>query len=456
MNKLYEKILKKDILRPIIAHKKNSVWRWINNKELNELIDEKIEILHNHKVKPTERIIYQGKNSVDTVAWNLATWKIGGIWVPIFHDLVPNYYINNCKPKLLIKENQIEVFNDSTETKHDLACLIYTSGTSGTPKGVMLTHDNLISNIGSLQRRFSEFNNLTTLNILPWYHIYSLTTELHYNLLSDNKVVISSGKEHFISDCREVNPDILYVVPRVLEMISIKLRYFNCSFLLPIVLKNIFGKNIKTIFVGGSKLDSETKKFYLDNGINLCEGYGSTECSPMVSVNHLKEPRNTESVGKILDNVLVEIVNSEIQVSGPNVMKGYWNSDNVLIERDSKLWYRTGDMGRVEDGFLFYEGRISETYKLSNGKFCNPLMIQNNIKSLYNHNFIIYGDNRPYNILITEKYMDIEKINKYISKHLRVKKIMIVDFTNYMTPKLSIKRKQLINDNLDKINQIYG
>ena len=103
------------------------------------------------------------------------------------------------------------------------------------------------------------------------------------------------------------------------------------------------------MFVGGAKLQSSTKEFFTRNGYTICEGYGCTELAPMVSVNHMTNPRNFESIGKILDNVIVEIVDDEIQVSGPNVMKGYWNNEEetnkVLIKRDNKIWYKTGDKG---------------------------------------------------------------------------------------------------------------
>jgi len=453
MNKIYDKILKTDILKPILAHKQNGVWKWVTRGDFNNMVNDKMNILYQCKVEPSHRVMYQGKNSIDYVAWNLATWKVGAVWVPIYGGSDTDFYINNCKPKLFVNENKIKVLSDATETTKDLACLVYTSGTSGEPKGVMLSHSNLVSNINSLQKRFSEFSNLTALNILPWHHIYSLTTELHYNLLSGNRVVVSSGKEHFIPECREIKPDILYVVPKVLE--TIKMKLVNYSFLTPLILKTLFGGKVKTIFVGGAKLDDKTKVFYLSNGINLCEGYGSTECSPMVSVNHIKTPRNINSVGKILDDVSVEIVDNEIQVSGPNVMMGYWGCDDVLVRRGSKLWYRTGDMGQIKDDFLFYDGRIKDTYKLSNGKFCNPVTIESVIKAQYNHNFIVYGENRPYNILISDQYVNLNELNKDLDKYLHIKKVLIVDFTKYLTSKLSIKRKLLINDNFVRIEGIY-
>ena len=103
--------------------------------------------------------------------------------------------------------------------------------------------------------------------------------------------------------------------------------------------------------MGGAKLQDSTKEFYKENNIIICEGYGATETSPIISVNHLYNPRDIDSVGKILDNILVEIIDGEIQVSGPSVMMGYWNdieATKKVLVKDNKIWYKTGDSGIVK------------------------------------------------------------------------------------------------------------
>ena len=179
----------------------------------------------------------------------------------------------------------------------------------------------------------------------------------------------------------------------------------------------------------------------------------------MVSVNHYNNPRNIDSVGEILDNIIVEIVNNEIQVSGPNVMLGYWNNiektNEVLVERYGKKWYKTGDSGEVKDGFLYINSRINDNYKLSNGKFVNVEELENKLKKYIKGPFIVFGENMLYNHIICTETIDLDEINKNIDNYLKINnyhKINIDDFEKFYTPKMSIKRKKLIDY---IINPIY-
>jgi len=472
----------------VLGVKNNNIWKWTNGTELNNMINYSIDVLKDRNVNKGDRVIYKGKNSVEWLAWNLATHSLGAVWVPLYSNQKEDYcryIVNDCEPKVLISDDDIKYkdmnfitnkienikYNSEYDIVHnDLCTLIYTSGTTGNPKGVMLSHNNIISNINALNSRFKDFENkdFTSLNILPWAHIYGLTTELYYNLFNDNKVAISSGVDNFVKECSEIKPNILYLVPKVLELIKKKLSILDKPVLrmvLPLVLNRLFGGNLFTVFMGGAKLDDNTKKFYLDNGINICEGYGCSETAPMISVNHISDPRDINSIGKVLDNVLVDIVNGEIHVAGPNVMLGYWNNkeatDEVLVENNSVTWYKTGDAGEKLDNFLFYKGRISENYKLTNGKFVNINDTESRLKKSISNFFIIYGEDRSYNILIVEKPFDenkLDEINKNIDNYLKIKKVLSIDsdvFAEYLTPKMSIKRKKLIKHFEKEINEIY-
>lgn len=465
-----------------IGIKENNSWKWISTNEIIKNVNSAKTLLANRNVSKGDRIAYQGKNSPEWIYWNLASQSLGAIWVPMYADQTKDYcqyIIDDCTPKITISDrlfysNTLNIKSDlhnnnsyvndkevrllNNTNKDDISTLIYTSGTTGNPKGVMLTHENLTSNIQTIDQRFSDINYQSrSLNILPWAHIYSLTTELYYNLYKNNSIALASDKTTFIDECREINPDVLYIVPRVLDLIKQKLEKFNkpiIRLILPRLINYVLGNNIKYIFVGGAKLDNSTKSFFLNNGIKLCEGYGTTETSPMVSVNHHISPRNTMSIGKVLDDIIVEIVNNEIQVSGPNVMKGYWKNkektNEVLVNRDGKIWYKTGDAGNLKDNFLFYDGRISENYKLNNGKFVNVAEVESKIKKYIKTNFIIYGDGLDANILIVEKPFNKAKlniINSKLDKYLQIYDVIeIDDFTKYLTPKMSIRRKTLIKD----------
>jgi long-chain acyl-CoA synthetase len=471
----FQKSIVKNDSKVILGYKKGKNWNWVNRNQMNNMINFSIDKLKDNNIKKGDRVIYKGDNSINWVAWNLATNSLGAIWVPIYNnqnDKYCNFIISDCDAKLLISENKfnnkinqinckIDNLNYNKEFEivdNEISTLIYTSGTTGNPKGVKLTHKNLLSNIDVIDKRFHNLKdrNLLSLNILPWAHIYGMTTELYFNILNDNKVAISSGKDNFISECIEVKPDILYLVPKVLQTIKNKLLFFDKPLIdkiLPFIINKLFGGNLITIFMGGAKLDENTKNFFLKNGVNICEGYGCSETSPMVSVNHINYPRDEKSVGKILDDIIVEIINNEICVSGPNVMKGYWNNrkatKKVFFRKNNKTFYRTGDSGYVKDNFLYITGRINENYKLSNGKFVNVEDVENKVKKYILNNFIVYGENMDNNILIVEKPFDkklLDKINLELDSYLRIKDIILIDdFSEFLTPKMSIKRRKLIN-----------
>jgi len=475
LSKLIIKTIEHNNVFKIIGTKVNNNWHWTDRSELHNLISNCITTLDNYNIKKGDRVAYKGKNSKEWVAWNIATNSLGAIWVPMYQDQNLDYckhIINDCSPKLLINENKLEyldnittISNDIRDLKYysdiditynDISTLIYTSGTTGKPKGVMLSNENIISNITGIRNIFNDIGPTTSLNILPWAHIYSQTCELYYNLLYDNKTAICSNKNNFLDDCKEINPDVLYVVPKLLDLIKSKLDNFNkpiIKYIIPILLNRLFGNKLLNIFTGGSKLDNNTKNFFIENGINICEGYGCTETAPMISVNHIISPRNIDSVGYILDNLIVDIINNEICVSGPNVMQGYWNNEkatnDVFIVKDNKKWYRTGDSGKLNNNFLFYNSRINDNYKLSNGKFVNVEEVESKIKKHIKGNFIVFGDDTGSNSIITEiNINNLDLINKELDSYLRIKKIYKInpeELVDFLTPKMTIKRKALIN-----------
>ena len=458
----------------------NKMWNQYSFKDLHSYMYQSREILKKMNVKKGDRVAFKGNNSMEWITWSLATNSLGAVWVPMYTNQNKeycNYIIQDSEPTVFltndvqkeIKVPQIsydfDIHNFNIYNQKDFNCeentlnsLIYTSGTTGSPKGVMLSNENIISNIEAIREIYKDRPPYTSLNILPFAHIYSQTTELYYSLLYDNQLALCSSKENFLKECRAVKPDVLYLVPRILDMIKDRLEVLDkplLRYLIPYVLKYIFGGNLQNIFMGGAKLQESTKDFYKENNIIICEGYGATETSPIISVNHLYNPRDIDSVGKILDNILVEIIDGEIQVSGPSVMMGYWNdieaTKKVLVKRHNKIWYKTGDSGIVENDYLYYTGRISENYKLSNGKFVNVEMIESIVKNYVAGNIVIFGENENYNSLITEKPVsdkELFKINSRLDHYLKIKNVYTIktdELSQFLTPKMSIKRKPLID-----------
>ena len=180
----------------------------------------------------------------------------------------------------------------------------------------------------------------------------------------------------------------------------------------------------------------------------------------------MNDPRNEESVGKMIDDVTVEVLNEEILVSGPNVMKGYWNNQDatneVLVQHKDKTYYRTGDSGYVKDGYLHLTGRISDNYKMSNGKFVNVENVESKMKENISGNFIVYGEHKDFNIILTDINIQPETLmklcNKNLESYLHIKNILYIEkevFQKYLTPKMSIKRKKLLNDFKEEIDAFY-
>ena len=480
LSSLLVKSLQVNLNANVIGEKFNGSWRWSSRETLLNNVYYCRELLKQENIQRGDRVAYKGDNSIEWISWNIACNSLGGVWVPMYANQnmdYCNHVVNDSGASLCITddadmsfmntktmENRIveipEACNSLDFIENDIATLIYTSGTTGSPKGVILSNENIISYIEMIHTRFHDLSTSLSLNILPWAHIYSQTCELYYNLLNDNRIAIASSRENFIKECSEIQPESLYIVPRVLDLVKSKIDMLDVPFIrtvIPFALRRIFGSKLQVIFTGGAKLQPETREFFSRNNILICEGYGATEVSPMVCVNHMNDPRNEESIGKLLDGVLAEIVDGELQVSGSNVMQGYWGqpeeTQKVIIEREGKTWYKTGDAARIEDGFVYYEGRIGDNYKLSNGKFVNVDAVETVVKQYVKGMVVVFGENKDYNELVTdEKDVTSEvlnMINKKLDSYLKIKKVHYLpteEWSQFLTPKMSIKRKALVKD----------
>lgn len=321
----------------------------------------------------------------------------------------------------------------------DLACLIYTSGTTGEPKGVMLTHANIVSNLSAVQDLFPIGNGDKSLSFLPWAHAFGHTVELHCMLSMGGSIAVCEGVERLVQNLAEVHPTVLFAVPKIFnriyngvqkqisekppviqrlfaaglaaarrkhegERLTIgeKVMLLLADKLVFSKIRKKFGGKLRFAIAGGAKLETEVARFIDGLGIEVHEGYGLTETSPIVSANSPRS-RRMSSVGKPVPGVRIEIsAAGEILVRGPNVMAGY----HGLPEETAAVFtadgaFRTGDMGRIDDGFLFITGRIKEQYKLENGKYVVPSPLEEQLKlSPFIANVIVFGDNKPHNVAL--------------------------------------------------------
>ncbi len=482
--------------------------------------------LQKSNVKAGDNVVVIGKNSPNWVALLYATNSIGAVLVPTFdeqQDHIKSHILNQTKPKIIFNsttssmkkllkddlscttleydyENLIfdkelnTVNNDSDLNINDIAVILYTSGTSGLPKGVPLTNLNIISNIESIKKMSnSSSNDIVTekdkfVSFLPWNHCYGLNCELNYLVSTGASLYRNNDLTKLRKDLVTYNPTILCAVPRLFQLINKKISWIdNCpkfmkNSIASIVKSKLFGKNIRYCTVGGSAISQELLDFYNSIGLDIHQGYGTTECSPMISLNSSVYYKKG-SVGKILDcnQVIIDPVEDfcandtlnhkinkvgEILVKGSNVMSnyyGYSNMESFKMVGDNK-WYRTGDIGYVDDNYLFINGRIKEQYKLSNGKFVNPIDIETTLLKIPEiHQIVVFGKDQDYNsaIIVTNSSEEIirKKINeisnelkKYeIPKTLILTKDQFTTENGLLTQKKSQKRDVIIKQYVNKI-----
>ncbi|MBB6459481.1 AMP-dependent synthetase/ligase [Flammeovirga kamogawensis] len=331
-----------------------------------------------------------------------------------------------------------KVVNAMAEVKpEDLLTIIYTSGTTGRPKGVMLSHQNVVSNAIAVSSICPiEKGKSKALSFLPLCHIFE-RTGFYYFLQYGVSVYYAESMETIGANLQEVKPDVFNTVPRLLEKIydkiiakgldaggakkgiffwalNLGLRYeprkeqgFIYNSQLELANKLVFSKwrdalggNVKAINIGAAALQPRLARVFWSAGIKLCEGYGLTETSPVIAVNRANnENMMVGTVGPLLDGVEVKIAeDGEILAKGPNVMMGYYKAPEKTEEVIKDGWFHTGDIGEfVEGKFLKITDRKKEMFKTSGGKYVAPQLVENKIKESY---FIeqaaVIGNNRKF------------------------------------------------------------
>jgi long-chain acyl-CoA synthetase len=303
---------------------------------------------------------------------------------------------------------------------HDLATIIYTSGTTGTPKGVMLSHDNLVSNVVSASKKLPLQLTLSkTLSFLPVCHIFERTF-LYLYLYNGLEIYFAQSLETIAQDIQEVKPHFMTTVPRMLEKIyakiqekgeglkGLKRKIFFWALAVandfePLVSKKMIytlklilarqlilnkwraalGGNIKMIASGSAPLQPKLIRLFSAAKMTVVEGYGLTETSPIISFNDIKNKEyRVGSVGKSIEGVSIKIAaDGEILCKGPNIMKGYFKDPKLTQQVMQKDYFRTGDIGTLDDeGFLKITDRKKQIFKTSGGKYIAPQPIENQLK----------------------------------------------------------------------------
>ena len=257
-----------------------------------------------------------------------------------------------------------------------LATILYTSGTTGEPKGVMLAHGNLVSNARAVIEPFDLTDDDVSLCLLPLSHIFARTCDIYTWLTRGGTLALAERRETVLEDIRAVSPTVFNAVPYFFEKVAAGLIAAGHADT-PGALQAALGGRVRLACSGGAALPERLFDFYNDRGVLLTQGYGLTETSPVIAASGVKTNRRG-SVGPPLPGVEVEIAgDGEILTRGPHVMLGYWQDQPATAAIMRGGWLATGDLGRLDDdGYLYITGRKKEIIVTTGGKNIAPTMIE--------------------------------------------------------------------------------
>ncbi len=510
-------------------------------------------------IKKGDRCLLISENRPEWFITDLSIMLSGAITVPAYTTYAErdyDYIINDCNPRLIFVSNQ-EQFNkikniikkskfiekifsfeelDFDKKKYinlnnlltnlnyedasipkvelerkDPACIIYTSGTQGNPKGVILSHGGILNNCeGALDILDPLLSNQTRfLTWLPLSHSYEHTVQF-VQISVGAKIFYAESIEKLIKNMNDCKPQLMTAVPRfyqnlyqkinasfnkangirkklILKMLELgkkKILKQDLSFIEKIIdnfldkivrkkIKSQFGGELKTFVSGGGALDKDIGVFLNAIGLPTLQGYGLTETSPVVSCNPIHDIR-VETVGPPFKGNDVRIAeDGEILVKGENVMLGYWNNEEETKKVLKDGWLHTGDIGIFDNGYLKITDRKKDILITPGGDNISPVKIEN---ELSNSNLIdqsiVYGDNKPYlvallvlseeNVNVSNEQIEkeINKVNQNLSKIEQIKKFFIINEkfsieNGMLTPTLKLKRYKIVTKYKNQFEKLY-
>ncbi len=522
-------------------------YSWGEIKDRIFKLSSKIKLL----IKEGDRCLILSENRPYWLISDLAVMNAGGISVPIFTTYSSNdyeYILNDCKPSLIIVSNNDqfkkikkhvnlseqklisfeEIDVDSLLIKNIIneenykkeinkklkrnmpACIIYTSGTSGNPKGVILSHGGILSNCEGaveLLETLTKKKDPAFLTWLPLSHSYEHTVQF-IQIIIGAKVFYAESLEKLISNMSIAKPTIMTAVPRFYQNLFTKINMnfekqkglkrklinqtlklgkkilkkeklnfkekivnFLCEKLVRKKIRNQFGGNLQAFVSGGGALDQNIGEFLNAVGLPTLQGYGLTEASPVVSCN-LPNLIKVESVGPPFRTNKVKIANDgEILIKGENVMLGYWNLEEETKNVIKDGWLHTGDIGELDqNNYLKITDRKKDIIVNLGGDNISPSKVENILclNELIKQSFV-YGDKKNYlvAIIVSEKDINKEKIklvientNKSLTLIEKIKKFVLIheEFSienGMLTPTLKLKRKEIIKNYKQQLDNLY-
>lgn len=465
-------------------------WKETNWNEMFTLLGRWREGLKKEKLQQGNRVAVMLPNSINWVIFEQAALSLGLIVVPLYSNDRPgniayilrdtdakiltcpgHVYFEHLAPKLkdvpslqriitvddcqiqtpdsllvciddwLVEPTDISLENFKP-VANETATIVYTSGTTGPPKGVMLSHSNILSNSYASLLAMDIFPDDSFLSFLPLSHMLERTAGYYLPMMAGASVTFVRSIPDLAEDLVTIQPTVIIAVPRIFEKMhsaiitkvqtgsKAKAKLFETAievgwnnFLyqqqrspwqMPLLFHNILdrlvgqkvrtklGGKLRIIIAGGAALSTDISKFFIGLGLPIYNGYGLTETSPVITVNR-REDNRPDGVGRPLTDIEITTgENDELLVRGPCVMQGYWNNQSATDEIiDSEGWLHTGDKAVIEDNHVRLTGRLKEIIVLSNGEKVAPTEMEMAISldPLFEHNMVI-GEGRPYLTLI--------------------------------------------------------
>jgi long-chain acyl-CoA synthetase len=467
--------------RVVMMHRQEIQWISMSSQELYQKVVGVAQALREWGIHKGDRVAILSENRPEWTIADFASLLIGAVTVPVYATLTPEQtayilrdsgaraiFVSSAKQLLKVSSirdqtslERIAMMDPGPPSKAvsmqglmdkgprdrnpdfdslarsakagDLATIIYTSGTTGTPKGAMLTHGNMASNVAFSLRDFGVKKDDISISFLPLSHVTARHVDFAM-LYNGVTLAYVSFQEHLLPALKEVRPTIFVGVPRMYEKIYAQVaqkakgfpkeaiyrwalavgkshraetlagqtpRSFSWKVADGLIYSKVragMGGRAQLFISGGAPLGRELAEWYADIGIRIHEGYGLTETSPVIAVNTPKTHR-LGTVGKPLANLEVKIAgDGEILVRGPSVFQGYWNKPKETAEALSDGWFKTGDIGQLDaDGFLSVTDRKKDLIKTSGGKFVAPQPLESSLK----HNpliaeAVVLGDKRKF------------------------------------------------------------
>ncbi|MFI4923204.1 MAG: AMP-dependent synthetase/ligase [Burkholderiales bacterium] len=530
--------------KPLYREFVDGAWRLFTAQDIAGMAALWQQAFRNQGFEKGDRVALCLKNGTTWVAIDMAALGMGLVVVPLYvNDNAANiaWCVAGSEARLLVLENArmldalrrtdrhlppivcIEADSQVTtleswlpkageeftveEVESDaLATIVYTSGTMGPPKGVKLTHSNILSNVHAVLKAVQLHATDRVISVLPLSHMFERTCGYYLTLYAGVQVIYSRGVQQLAEDLATQHPTILIAVPRVLDRFKARIEgklagsFFKRQlFALTVkygwqvyqqhanalqrvvygLLKKLvaapilarLGGQLRMVVVGGAALDQRVGRTFIGLGLRITQGYGLTETSPVIAGNR-EGDRDLASVGARMENLQVRVNQAnELLVRGPSVMLGYWRDPEATrAVLDDEGWLNTGDQVEIRDGNIYIKGRTKDILVLSNGEKVPPQEVETAIlgDEIFEQAMLV-GEGRAYLTLLavtkeTDKNKLIKRANeklKNFPRYIRVRRVITLKQpwsieNSLLTPTLKVKRKQVYEKFRTEIEKVYG